>query len=156
VLAHIVFHMPVVAMEKIPLVKLGQTLSGKSGVRIRALGAPTVDGKVPYDCSYQIDISGCPTLLFIGPTLNPKSVEPSLDADVMIVSSRNPSVPSIVAKLEPDLVLFDDVFLPQEYANTPRVRLKNLHQMQRALLPAKSVVLGPGESWTVVEERAPK
>ena len=156
VLTHIVFHMPVVAMEKIPLVKLGQTLSGKSGVRIRALGEPTFDGKVPYDCSYQIGISGCPTLLFIGPTLKPKSVEPSLDADVMIVSSRNPSVPSIVAKLEPELVLFDDVFVPQEYANTPRIRLKNLHQMQRALLPAKSVVLGPGESWTVVKERAPK
>ena len=149
VMAHIVFHLPVVAMEKMPLIKLGESVGGKSGALIEALGAPMPDGKVPYDCSYRIQIGDCPDLLFAGPTLKATSVDETWDVGVMIVSARNRAVVELVNKVKPGVVLFDDAFLPQEYANTQRVRLENLFALQRLLLPHRSVVLGPGESWTV-------
>jgi len=69
----------------------------------------------------------------------------------MIVSARNRGVLELVRKVRPDLVLFDDAFLPQEYANLPRVRLEDLHALQRLLLPVRSVVIAPGESWRLSE-----
>ena len=84
-----------------------------------------------------------------GPTLKPAAIDESWRVDVMIVSARNREVINLVKKAEPSMVLFDDAFLPQEYADVQRVRLSNLHNLQRRLLPCESVVLAPGESWTV-------
>jgi len=156
VLAHIVFHLPVVAMEKMPLVQLGQTIGKGSGVAVEALGAPLDDGAVPYDCSYRIEIDGCPQLLFVGPTLKPDSIDEAWDIDVLIASARNRRIVEIVNKVKPGIVLFDDAFLPQEQAQLQRVRLENLHALQRLLLPHQSVVLAPGESWTVRSESGKK
>lgn len=151
VLAHIVFHLPVVAMEKMPLVQLGEPFGAGAGVEIEPLGAPMPDGSVPYDCSYRVQLDGCPDLLFVGPTLKATSVDETWAIGAMIVSARNRGVIELVRKVRPDLVLFDDAFLPQEYANLPRVRLEDLHALQRLLLPVRSVVLAPGESWTLRE-----
>ncbi|MEC8253076.1 MAG: hypothetical protein VX044_07680, partial [Planctomycetota bacterium] len=149
VLSHIVFHLPVVAMEKMPLITLGESIGDNKDVALHALGAPMPDGTVPYDCSYRVQIAGCPELLVAGPTLKTTSVDETWDVDVMIVSARNRAVIQLVKKVQPGLVLFDDAFLPQEYANTARVRLKNLHTLQRLLLPTRSLLLAPGESWTI-------
>lgn len=149
VLSHIVFHMPMVAMEKMPLMTLGESIGDDADLAIHALGAPMPDGSVPYDCSYRVQIAGCPELLIAGPTLKATSVDETWDIGVMIVSARNRAVIQLVRKVEPELVLFDDAFLPQEHAQTPRVRLQNLHTLQRMLLPTKSLLLTPGESWAV-------
>lgn len=149
VLAHIVFHLPLIAMEKMPLVELGKSRGDRAGVLVHALGAPLPDGSVPYDCSYRIESEGAPQLLFVGPTLKPTSVDETWKVDVLIASARNRSIVEIVNKVRPGLVLFDDAFLCQENAQVLRVRLENLHALQRLLLPHKSVILAPGESWTV-------
>ncbi|MEC8652348.1 MAG: hypothetical protein VXY92_07275 [Planctomycetota bacterium] len=156
VLSHIVFHMPVVAMEKMPLVTMGESIGDDNDVALHVLGAPMPDGTVPYDCSYRVQIAGCPELLVAGPTLKTTSVDETWDVGVMIVSARNRAVIQLVKKVQPELVLFDDAFLPQEYANTARVRLKNLHTLQRMLLPTRSLLLAPGESWTVAAAAAGK
>ena len=149
VLSHIVFHLPVVAMEKMPLVELGASFAAGAGVQVDVLGAPMPDGSVPYDCSYRIQLEGCPDLLIAGPTLKATAVDETWGVGAMIVSARNRSVIELVQKVRPELVFFDDAFLPQEYANLPRVRLQDLHALQRLLLPVRSVVLAPGESWTL-------
>ena len=149
VLSHIVFHLPVVAMEKMPLVELGASFAAGAGVQVDVLGAPMPDGSVPYDCSYRIQLEGCPDLLIAGPTLKATAVDETWGVGAMIVSARNRSVIELVQKVRPELVFFDDAFLPQEYANMPRVRLQDLHALQRLLLPVRSVVLAPGESWTL-------
>ncbi len=154
--AHIVFHLPVVAMEKMPLVKQGETVGSPEGIAVHALGAPLADGSVTYDCSYRIEIADCPQLLFAGPTLAADDLDGALDIGVMIVSSRNPAVVELVRKATPDLLLFDDAFLPQENAGVRRIRLDNLHALQRLMLPQKSVVLAPGEAWTVPSSRDAK
>ena len=149
VFAHIAFHIPVVAMEQMPLVKLGVPIECGDGVVVEPLGEAAPDGRVPYDCSYRVEIDGSPSLLVVGPTLTPATVDGAWDVGAMIVSARNRAVISLVKKVKPGVVLFDDAFLPQEYADTQRVRLVNLHTLQRMLLPHKSVILAPGESWTI-------
>ena len=149
VAAHIVYHLPVIAMEKMPLIRPGETMGDPASVALHALGASLEDGRVKYDCSYRLEIADCPQLLFAGPTLAVDELEGAQAIDVMIVSSRNPAVVELVNKADPGLVLFDDAFLPQESASLRRVRLENLHALQRQLLPHPSVILAPGESWTV-------
>jgi hypothetical protein len=156
VLAHIVFHLPVIAMEKMPLVELGTSFQLSAGVQVGVLGAPMPDGSVPYDCSYRFQIDGCPDLLVVGPTLKATALDETWEVGAMIVSARNRAVVELIRKVGPSIVLFDDAFLPQEYANLSRVRLRDLHALQRLLLPVRSVVLAPGESWTLRQEDAGK
>ena len=148
VLTHIVFHLPVIAMDKIPLVQLGQSYGAKTGSTLRGIGEARSDGSVPYDLGYRIETVGCPDLVIVGPTTKVEDVEEE-PVGVMIASSRNRGVVDIAKKLKPGIILFDDGFLPDTSVALPRVTLNHLHQLQRALLPLKSVVLAPGESWTV-------
>ena len=95
---------------------------------------------VDYKYGWQIDAD------VDGLTVEDVEEEP---VGVMIASSRNRGVVDIAKKLKPGIILFDDGFLPDTSVPLPRVTLNHLHQLQRALLPLKSVVLAPGESWTV-------
>jgi len=151
VITHIVFHLPVVPMDKIPLVKLGKSYGAEAGNSFRAIGTAAADGSVPYDVGYRIQIAGCSDLVIVGPTTKVEDVEQK-PVGVMIASSRNRGVVEIAKKLQPEVVLFDDGFLPETHVALPRVTLKHLHQLQRALLPIKSVVLAPGESWAVAKD----
>ncbi len=148
VMAHIVFHLPMIAMEKMPLVQVGESYGEKTGTTVRSIGKPRRDGSVPYDLGYRIKTIGCPDLIIVGPTTKVEDVEEK-SCGVMIASSRNLGVVEIAKKLKPGIILFDDGFLPDTDAGLRRVTLHHLHQLQRALLPFKSVVLAPGESWTV-------
>jgi hypothetical protein len=148
VMTHIVFHLPVIAMEKIPLMRLGKPTSASAGVTVRGIGTAAADGSVPFDLGYRVQASGCPDLVIVGPTTKIEDVE-AKPVGVLIASSRNRGVVEIAKKLKPGITLFDDGFLPETNKSRPRVTMKHLHQLQRALLPLKSVVLAPGESWTV-------
>jgi hypothetical protein len=154
VFAHIVFHLPVVAMEKMPLVEPGKgyatqpsTSPNKSGTTVHAIGHKLADGSVPYDLSYRIETIGCPSVMICGPTLRAKDVEEK-SVGVMIASSRNAEILTIANKVKPGIILFDDAFMAANDAKLSRVTLNDIHQLQRSLLPHKSVVLAPGESWT--------
>lgn len=154
VFAHIVFHLPVVAMEKMPLVEPGKgyatqpaTSPNKSGTTVHAIGHKLADGSVPYDLSYRIETIGCPSVMICGPTLRAKDVEEK-SVGVMIASSRNAEILTIANKVKPGIILFDDAFMAANDAKLSRVTLNNIYQLQRSLLPHKSVVLAPGESWT--------
>ena len=102
----------------------------------------------PYDLSYRIDTAGCPSVMIVGPTLKAEDVE-DLPVGVLIASSRNVEIVAIANKVKPGIILFDDAFMAENDAKVARVSLSNIHQLQRSLLPHKSVVLAPGESWTV-------
>jgi len=147
VLAHIVFHLPIIAMDKIPLVQVGEAY-GQAGYKMHSIGKPRPDGSVPYDVGYRIETVGCPDMLIVGPTTKIEHVE-AKPVGVLIASSLNRGMVEIAKKVKPGIVLFDDGFRPDTDAQLGRVTLNHLHQLQRALLPLKSVVLAPGESWNV-------
>jgi hypothetical protein len=155
VLTHIAFHLPVVPMETMPLVEPGADLSSASGARIQPLGAPPQDNKVAWSCSYRIDVLGGPRLLFAAPNLAAEHV-PAEPVDVAVVCPYAPELLAIVQKARPGLVVFDDAFLPANHPERPRISLLALHELQTFLLPTKSVVLAPGESWTVTAPAEPR
>ena len=148
VIAHIAFHLPVVTMDQMPLAELGKTYGQSSGVQVHALGQPQVDGTVPWSCSYRIDLPQGLRIALVGPTL--RANEAILEkVDVMVLSPRNPEALTIVANVKPTLVVIEDGFACESQAQVPRVPLRDLHALQQALRPAKSLLLAPGESWTV-------
>ena len=149
VFAHIAFHLPVVAMERMPLAEPGQEYGDAPGPRVRAVGTKRDDGSVAYDCSSVVQLPGGPNLMVCGPTLRAESVAAEPHIDVLLASSRNPEMVDIAKRVAPDVVVFDDAFLCQTHPQTRRVALSDTHALQRALLPLHSVVLAPGESWLV-------
>lgn len=147
VLSHIVFHLPVVSMADMPVVRPGETYAGGT-LTVEPLGETDEQGRVSYDCSYRIVVEGAPPILLVTPSLKPEQV-PEGKVGVVIATARNPRLPEIVGRVDPEMVLFDEAFRCSWHAQTPRVTLRNLHAIQRALLPHRSVVLAPGESWQV-------
>ena len=69
--------------------------------------------------------------------------------DVMVLSPRNPEALEIVRKIKPAVVLLDDAFACQSRPDTARIQLRSFLAMQTELLPTPTVLLAPGESWTV-------
>jgi len=149
VYSHLAFHLPVIAMEDLHVVKPGETYGEEGRARITALCKPREDGAVPYDCSYLVELVDGPKLLFVSPTLPLEAVDGIEGVDAMIASSRNPQSVEIARNVKPGIVLFDDAFVCQTLPQVPRVTLNHIHLLQRALLPTPSVVLAPGESWLV-------
>lgn len=148
VLTHIAFHLPVVPMETMSLVEPGKTYPSNSGAQIHTLGHQLADGAVPWSCSYRIDIPKGPRLLFVGPNLRPGEIEAG-GVDLAIVSPRNPDLVEIVRKVAPRLMVVDDGFTCQSHPTQPRVTLRDIHAIQQELRTVPSVVLAPGEAWTV-------
>ena len=152
VFAHIAFHLPAIAMGEMPLFEPGQTFTPTNGVEVRALGAKKDDGSVPWSCSYVLSVPAGPRLMVVASNL--LADEAAVDAvDVMILSPRNPHALRIADRVKPRLVLIDEGFLPQAYPNEPRVALRDLHALQRALGAQPSLLLAPGESWEVKAEK---
>ncbi|MEZ6036927.1 MAG: hypothetical protein R3F29_05570 [Planctomycetota bacterium] len=149
VFGHIVYHLPVVPMDKMQLTRMGNWYGKEGETMVHALGAPQADGTVPYDCSYHVKLHGAPELLVTSPTLKVEDLGDLEHVDVMIASPRNVDIARIAAKVRPRVILIDDVFACQSSPQTPRVRLEDAHRIQRSLLPFPSVLLAPGESWLV-------
>jgi hypothetical protein len=148
VLTHIAFHLPLVPMETMELVEPGKTYPSSTGARIEVLGSKLEDGKVPWSCSYRIDTPKGPRLLFVGPNLKPAEVE-SGGVDLAVASPRNPDLVEVLRKVAPGLVVIDDAFTCQAHPTQPRIALHDIHLLQQELRPLRSVLLAPGESWTV-------
>ena len=68
---------------------------------------------------------------------------------IAIVSPRNPELVAIVRKVAPALLMLDDAFTCEAYTTQPRLTLRELFLLQQELRPVPSVLLAPGESWTV-------
>lgn len=148
VFTHIAFHLPVVAMDTMPLIEPGGRHGPPDGVVVQALGRKTADGSVTWSCSYCVELPDGPRLLLVGQDLRADEVEAGR-FDLAIVSPRNPALIDIVRKTAPALVLIDGVFECEVHPTTPRLPLRALHVLQQALLPAPSLLLAPGESWQV-------
>jgi hypothetical protein len=148
VMTHIAFHLPLVSMESMALAEPGKTYGSSTGARIQALGHTRDDGAVPWSCSYRIEVPDGPTLLFVGPTLLPAEVDAG-NVDLAVVSPRNPALVEIVRKVSPALLLLDDAFTCSVHPAQPRITLRELHALQQELRPVPSLLLAPGESWTV-------
>jgi hypothetical protein len=67
----------------------------------------------------------------------------------LVLTARNPEALAIAALLAPPLVVIDDAFQCFHLPNTARVDLPMAHALQKALLPLRSVLLAPGESWDI-------
>jgi hypothetical protein len=147
-LTHIAFHLPLVPMESMPLVDPGSAIPSTSGATIKALGEPAKENRVAWSCSYRIDVLGGPRLLFVAPNLTAAQVDDEA-VDVAVVCPYAPDLLAVVQKVRPAIVLIDDAFLPANHPERRRMSLVDLHVLQNALLPAKSVILAPGEAWTV-------
>lgn len=145
---HAAFHLPVIAMESMPLVELGTTVGPERGWQVHAFGKKRDDGSVTWSCSYRIQMPGAPHVLVIAPEVKPEEVDAE-SVEVMILSPRNPDAVAIVQRVKPGLVVLDDGFLCQSRSNARRVSLQDLYAVQRALLPTRSLILAPGESWDV-------
>lgn len=148
-LTHVAFHLPVVPMETMAIVEPGKSYPSAGGARIDALGAPPQDKFVAWSCSYRIDVPKGPSCLFVGPTLRADDV-PAEAVDVAVVCPYAPELLAIVQKVRPRLVVIDDAFLPESNPDRPRMALRGLHALQQALAPTPSLLLAPGESWTVI------
>lgn len=148
VLTHIAFHLPMVPMETMSLVEPGKSYPTSTGAQIRTLGSALDDGKVTWSCSYCIEMAKGPRLLFVGPNLKANEADLT-DVDLAIASPRNPELVEIVRRVKPRLVMIDDAFTVQSHPAQERVTLRELHAIQQELRPLHSVLLAPGESWTV-------
>jgi hypothetical protein len=148
VLTHIAFHLPNIEMRDMKLVLPGSELRSPDGTKLTALGRVALDGAVARSCSYHIEVEGGPRLLVVAPALAVDEVgdEP---VDVMVLSPHNPRLLQIVAKVRPGLILIDDAFCCQTLPGLPRLQLRDLHSLQKALQPWRSLLLAPGESWDV-------
>lgn len=148
VYTHIAFHLPTVGMDKMPLAELGKSYGAASGMQVHTLGEAQADGQVPWSCSYRIDVPGGPRVLLAGPTLRAKEAVGAA-IDVMVASPRNPELLAIVVAAKPRLVVVDDSFECQSLPQLDRLTLRQLHAVQQQLRPTPSLILAPGESWTV-------
>ena len=150
VFTHIAFHLPIVAMEQVPLFEPGQKFASPSGAEIQALGKKQPDGTVTWSCSYVVDVANGPRLMVVAPNLlaDEANVE---GVDVLLLSPRNPEALRIVQRVKPGLVVIDESFLTDTYPNQPRARLRDLHSLQKALGTQRSLLLAPGESWDVAK-----
>lgn len=148
VLTHIAFHLPIVQMADMPLVELGTSFGPPAGVVLRALGKARSDGSVPFSCSYVVEIPNGPRILLAGPTLREDEVVGG-KFDLMIASPRNPELGKVVTAAAPALVVLDDAFVCQSSPKVQRARMKDLHKIQKALQPVRSLLLAPGESWDI-------
>jgi hypothetical protein len=151
VLSHIVFHLPAVAMQDMPLVEPGKSYPQSNGINVHALGQKLPDGSVTWSCSYRIEVPKGPKILLVGPDLHEPEVEGK--ADLMILSSRNVEALKIVQKVQPALVVFDDAFYCHSHPSLLRVTLRDLHALQKTLAPQPSLILAPGETWDVTVTR---
>ena len=147
-ITHIAFHLPAVPMDKMILAVPGQHYELSLGVKVHALGKPLADGSVTWSCSYRLELPGGPNVLLVGANLHATEVE-AWPIDVMVLSPRNPEALEIVRKVTPALVLLDDAFACQSRPDTARIQLRSFLAMQTELLPTPTVLLAPGESWTV-------
>jgi hypothetical protein len=145
---HTAFHLPVVSMEQMPLVEPGTTVGPDGSWQVHAFGKKRDDGSVTWSCSYRIQLPGAPCALVIAPEVKPEEVDAD-PVEVMILSPRNGDAVAIAQRVKPGLVVIDDGFLCQSRSNARRVSLRDLYALQRALLPTKSLILAPGESWDV-------
>jgi hypothetical protein len=145
---HVVFHLPLVPMDKMTLAEQGKSYGHSSGARTFVLGSKLAEGAVTWSCSYRIELQNGPRILLLGPDLRTEEVE-AVPVDVAIVSPRNPHAVEIVRKIEPELAIVDDAFTCQSKAELPRLSLQHVHALQEAMRPTHSVLLAPGEAWTV-------
>ncbi len=148
VAAHIAFHLPVVAMEQIPLLSPGQSVGRPGELQLRTLGRKRPDGTVTGSCSYVVSVPGGPRLLLAAPHLRAEEVDVE-HVDLLLLSPRNPEALAIAERARPDLVVIDDSFVCQSRPDVTRLTLRDLHTLQRLLLPRQSLILAPGESWDV-------
>lgn len=152
VLTHVAFHLPIVAMDKLPLVTPGQAIGRPGEVRVRALGAPLAGGRVMRSCSWSIQVPLGPRILVVAPELGAEQVDET-GVELLILSPRNPEALAIAARAKPGLIVIDDTFVCQSRPDLPRLPLRSLHELQRRLLPTPSLILAPGESWDVAEAK---
>ncbi len=152
ILSHIAFHLPVIAMDRMPLVEPGKSYGQSTGETVQALGKKLADGSVTWSCSYRIEVPAGPKILLVGPNLRAQEVDAG-PVDLMVLSSRNVEVLEIVQKVKPALVVLDDAFYCNSHPSLPRVSLRDMHALQQSLSPQRSLILAPGESWDVAATR---
>lgn len=146
--AHIAFHLPRLLMAEMPLVKPGDTVRQSNGAEIQALGEQRADGQVAFGMGYRVDLPGPHRIVFVGPTLRPQDL-PTGRIDAMVLSPRNPQAVEIARAAAPDLVIVEDAFCCFVLPNVDRVDLRSAYALQKDLLPIRSVLLAPGESWVI-------
>jgi len=152
--AHIAFQLPHMLMQDMPLVAPGDERLQPDGARVRALGEQRADGKVPFALGYQVMLPGGFTLVFAGAALRVEDLpRTASDCECLVLTARNPASLAIAAALRPQLVLVDGGFACFQLPDVPRVDLHMLHTMQRLLWPCRSLLLAPGESWTLTKRQ---
>ena len=148
-LCHLAFHLPVLSMKDMKLVEPGKTYGMPGRVQFHTLGDKLSDGSVPYSLGYSIQMPGGPSLLVAGPQTRPEEIRDS-PVSALILSPRNVRALAVARAANPGVILIDDGFLCADLPGSTRIGLRGLHALQKALLPMRSVLLAPGESWDVV------
>jgi hypothetical protein len=146
--AHIAFHLPRLLMNDMPLIAPGQTVRQANGAEIEALGEKRDDGQVAFGMGYRVDLPGPHRIVFCGPSLRPEDL-PVGRIDALVLSPRNPQAVEIAQKAVPDLIVIEDAFGCFVLPNAARVDLRIAHRLQKDLLPLKSILLAPGETWAI-------
>jgi hypothetical protein len=152
VMTHIAFHLPYIEMKDMPLVAPGTDCSPPQGLKLFALGKVLDDGRVAASCSYYVRLVSGLSILVAAPALEVDDILPEVAAepvDVLFLSPHNPERAALVEKLKPRLIIIDSGFRCRFRPDVERQKLKDLHALQKALLPYPSLLLAPGESWNV-------
>ncbi|HLQ38235.1 MAG TPA: hypothetical protein VK348_10555, partial [Planctomycetota bacterium] len=145
-LTHAVFHLPMVKMDQIRVVEPGASYGQDGGVQVQALGRKGQDGTVPYSLGYRIALPNGTSIVLAGPSLVGDEL-PKEHSTALLLSPRNANAAAIARAADVELVLIDDLFLPQTFPQSRRVRLTDAFALQKDILPRRSVLLAPGESW---------
>ncbi len=151
VLTHWPFHLPGIEASKVPYVEGGKDYptAGLAGLRrIRVLGKPVSKGLVTPSIGYLVEWEDGRQLLFSGLSLDIGDLQPNMKPDVLILSGENPNARAraLAHFIQPKAILVDDALLVESLP-APRQRwtLAQAIQLQKGLLPWRSMLLAPGE-----------
>lgn len=142
-------HLPGVEVTEMPLAEIGER-STFAGLAVTVVGESRGELVSPT-AAYVVEWPDGTTLVHTG-----RSVPPELLAahfadgaqpDVVIVSAKHRAAPRLIRAVGASLVILDDVLeCSTEPGAAGRVPLEDVFELQTALRPYASMIIGPGES----------
>ncbi len=150
VLTHLAIHLPGLKVEDLPLVKPGATYE-PHGLKVRVLGI--VDqkaGGVSPGVGYRVTWPDGTNLLITGTELDEALVDREPPIDCVLLSAAHPRARVVGQRLQGRINVLDDVLgCARHPGPRGRPRLEDAFELQVGLRPLSSLLLAPGDSWTI-------
>jgi hypothetical protein len=147
VFTHVAVHLPGMDVREIPIVAPGQAYDSH-GLIVRPLLQQDAEGLVTQSCGYHIRWPDGTDLVVTGTELLEEFVRAEDRVELLLLSVRHPRARIVAQRLNADVTLLDDT-LECAFAAGPqgRTTLEQVYELQRGILPRRSLFLAPGEQF---------